>query len=440
MSIRVMNLCFILLFVAAARGLAQPDLTIVVPKSDSTIAVRIVEYPVPRADFPVTAVVSLVGSNGRDIILGQIGPPKLDSKAPDDCNILTFVVPPSSAAQSLELTLRAENGKPNLFAWTEHESKYRELRLGNRPVLRYMCEPLDRSSPERIDETYKAYHHLFDPRGADVVTKGPGGLYPHHRGLSYGFNRISYGDKQADVWHCKDGEFQAHVKVVSEDVGAIYGRHQVQIDWHGQDGAVFASEIREMTAYNVASPLTLPSPPEAGGEGTSQVACAGILIEFRSRLTTTQPKVRLDGEPQHAGFQFRAAQYVPDKTAKLTYYLRPDGNDEPGNFRNWSNQPNETEINLKHFDLPWNALSFVLADDKRLTCCYLDHHDNPKPARFSERDYGRFGSYFEYELTPDKPLDLQYRIWLQDGEMSVEQATSLSRDFNEPVEATLALK
>ncbi len=419
MSIRVMNLCFVVLFVATARGLAQPELTIVVPKSDSAIAPWVIEYPVPRAKFPVTAVVRLVGSNGRDFILGQIGPPKLDSKARDDCNILTLVVPPSSAAESLELTLRAENRKPDLFAWTEHESKYSDLRLGNRSVLRYMCEPLDRSSPERIEETYKAYHHLYDPRGADVVTKGPGGLYPHHRGLSFGFNKISYGDKQADVWHCKDGEYQAHVKVVSEDVGAVYGRHQVQIDWHGQDGTVFASEIREMTAYNI--------------EG-------GNLIEFRSRLTTTLPQVRLDGDPQHAGFQFRASQYVPDKTAKLTYYIRPDGDDEIGNFRNWSNQPNETEINLKHVDLPWNALSFVLADEKRLTCCYLDHHDNPKPARFSERDYGRFGSYFEYELTPDHPLQVQYRLWLQDGDMTVDKANALSRDFNQPVQATPASK
>jgi len=39
---------------------------------------------------------------------------------------------------------------------------------------------------------------------------------------------------------------------------------------------------------------------------------------------------------------------------------------------------------------------------------------NPKEARFSERDYGRFGSYFEYDLDEGKPLTVNYRLWLQE--------------------------
>ena len=45
------------------------------------------------------------------------------------------------------------------------------------------------------------------------------------------------------------------------------------------------SEKRELTVYN------LPG---------------GKLIEFDSLLTTPLDKVRLDGDPQHAGFHFRA--------------------------------------------------------------------------------------------------------------------------------------
>ena len=82
----------------------------------------------------------------------------------------------------------------------------------------------------------------------------------------------------------------------------------------------------------------------------------------------------------------------------------------------------------KHINLPWNAQSFVV-QDQRFTCCYLDRPDNPKPARFSERDYGRFGSYFEYDLTEDNPLELNYRIWLQNGEMTVEQVNEIHRAF-----------
>jgi hypothetical protein len=87
-------------------------------------------------------------------------------------------------------------------------------------------------------------------------------------------------------------------------------------------------------------------------------------------------------------------------------------------------------------NLPWNAMSFTLGD-QRYTAVYLDHPDNPKPARHSERDYGRFGSYFEYRLTDDRPLALNYRVWLQQGELTGEQAEALSRAFVEPPEVVV---
>ena len=70
--------------------------------------------------------------------------------------------------------------------------------------------------------------------------------------------------------------------------------------------------------------------------------------------------------------------------------------------------------------------------NQRYTCCYLDRPQNPKEARYSERDYGRFGSYFEYQLDEGKPLDVSYRIWLQEGEMTGQQVQRLANDFVEP--------
>ena len=58
---------------------------------------------------------------------------------------------------------------------------------------------------------------------------------------------------------------------------------------------------------------------------------------------------------------------------------------------------------------------------------YLDHPDNPKPARSSERDYGRFGSYFVADVTKDKPLKVKYRLWIQPGEMTVEQCEAAAK-------------
>ena len=117
--------------------------------------------------------------------------------------------------------------------------------------------------------------------------------------------------------------------------------------------------------------------------------------------------VRLDGDPQHAGFHFRANMEV-SKTNKETYYVRPDGRGKPGETRNWDAKGKDP----KTVNLPWDACSFVVGG-KRYTVLRISHPDNPKEARGSERDYGRFGDYFEYDLTPKTPLKLKYRVWAQ---------------------------
>jgi hypothetical protein len=326
---------------------------------------------------------------------------------------LHFVVPmlTAGATAAFDVALSTETRDDyDSFTWDVDSGKTATLSHSNRNVLKYMFERVDNSSEERRMETYKVFHHVFEPNGQFLVTKGPGGLYPHHRGLFFGFNRISYGvDQKADIWHCRNGESQIHTGFLRSESGSVLGRHKVAIDWNGQDGKAFAKEQRELTAYNVQG---------------------GTLIEFASILKPTVDSVRLDGDPQHAGFQFRGSQYIAEIAKDKTYYVRPDGKDEPGSYRNWKNAGDS------HANLPWNAQSFVV-NDQRFTCCYLDRPENPKEARFSERDYGRFGSYFEYDLTPENPLRLNYRIWLQKGEMTVDQVSSYHATFVEPPTVTI---
>ena len=95
--------------------------------------------------------------------------------------------------------------------------------------------------------------------------------------------------------------------------------------------------------------------------------------------------------------------------------------------RNWDAKgKNEKTVNL-----PWNACSFVTGS-KRYTVLRINHPDNPKETRGSERDYGRFGDYFEYDLTPKTPLKLKYRVWVQEGEMTVEQCNAMAAAFATP--------
>jgi len=82
-------------------------------------------------------------------------------------------------------------------------------------------------------------------------------------------------------------------------------------------------------------------------------------------------------------------------------------------------------------------MSFVVGG-RRYTVAYLDNKNNPKESRGSERAYGRIGSYFVADLTDtQKPLDVDYRLWIQAGEMTVDGCAALDGDFDDPPIVTL---
>jgi len=176
------------------------------------------------------------------------------------------------------------------------------------------------------------------------------------------------------------------------------------IDWVGDDGQVFATEERTMRfSYPVKD----------------------LVVGFESKLTPTVPSLRLDGDPQHAGFHFRAHNDIHDVSPNATYYIRPvSGTGQPGIAINWTPKTDNEQTR----DLPWKGMC-ILLDNKFFTVAYLDHPGNPKPARASERQYGRFGTYFATDVIPEKPLTVRYRLVIRQGEMTVEEIAKLSEDF-----------
>jgi hypothetical protein len=46
---------------------------------------------------------------------------------------------------------------------------------------------------------------------------------------------------------------------------------------------------------------------------------------------------------------------------------------------------------------------------------YFEDPSLPKPSRFSERPYGRFGAYFKTTLMPEHPLAMHYRLIVTAG-------------------------
>ncbi len=106
----------------------------------------------------------------------------------------------------------------------------------------------------------------------------------------------------------------------------------------------------------------------------------------------------LGGDPEHSGVQYRPANEL-DST-KTVYFL-----------------PKEHPNAHKDLDYPWLGETYFL-NGKKYSVVDLNHPANPKKTRFSAyRDYGRFGAYPAATVTKVKPLELNYRFIVLDGEM-----------------------
>jgi|SRR5579864_5745695 len=372
----------------------------------------IVALPLPEKTEVPKAVI--VGS--QDLLYpAQVVPAGAPGAQAKQAHVLVKL-PTLKAGEMMVLKVKPERVDGSAMKWKFDDARPTELwrteASRDLHMATFMGAPFDpaltpKGKQPLENPTIKPYHHVFDPAtGAVQLTNGPTGQYPHHRGVFYGFNKISYNGKQADTWHCRTGESTVAGEKQLAQVGTMFALHRLPVTWNGQDGKPFAEENRQLLFMPFAN---------------------GTMIDFTSVLTTSLPEgVKLDGDPQHAGFHFRANSAM-EKDTKNTYFLRPDGKGELGVEKNWEAKTKKGPVNL-----PWDAMSFML-EGKRYTVLYLDHPSNPKEARQSERCYGRIGTYFEYQLTPQKPLVVHYRLWIQEGEMTVEQCEALSKAFTTEV-------
>ena len=183
----------------------------------------------------------------------------------------------------------------------------------------------DKSTPQRREETYKPYLHVFDAEGQQPITKGPGGLFTHHRGIFIGWKKIKFGDKTYDRWHMKGGEI-VHQKFLAQKATADEATFTSLTHWNEPDGQAFLVEERTMTFHRG---------PDSGR----------LMIDFHTKLTAPRGDVTLDGDPEHAGVQYRPANEVD---GKQTVYIFPKEN---ANCH-------------KDLDYPWLGETYVLSGKK----------------------------------------------------------------------------
>jgi hypothetical protein len=127
-----------------------------------------------------------------------------------------------------------------------------------------------------------------------------------------------------------------------------------------------------------------------------------VIVDFETELKAVRGDVYLDGDPEHAGMQYRPHTDVAAGPAegKAKYLFHADGIDPK-----------------KDKDLPWVFLKHEL-DGKPYIIQHMNHPSNPKGTVYSAyRDYGRFGAFFKETVKKGETLKLRYRMWIGRGEL-----------------------
>jgi len=263
------------------------------------------------------------------------------------------------------------------FELRNKEGEFVDVVFAGKVIARYMYA-YDPSTPQRLQETYKPYLHIIDPQTNSPITKGAGGLHPHHRGIFVGWSRTIIDGKPLDFWGMR-GTHQLHLKwtkLESKDDEAVIG---ALIVWRDSTNKTVIEEERLMRFIR---------PPEG----------AIAVVDLTTTIKPSIGDVRLDGDPEHAGVQFRAANEI---VPKETVFIFPRENANP-------------KVDT---DYPWVAMSYTVFG-KRYTVIHMNHPDNPKGTIYSAyRDYGRFGAFVRRDVKLNESFTLKYRIAVFYGDL-----------------------
>lgn len=268
------------------------------------------------------------------------------------------------------------------FSAKLQQGQYVDVFQDGRRAIRYVIA----WDADRYKETCKPFLHVFDAEGASPITNGTNAKqYPHHRGIFIGWTRLGFDGKRYGFWGMGGGVHQKHVKMLATNLAPGGALLASLVHWNLADGKKVIEEERTQ----VLLPGTKPTL---------------ALIDFTSRLTAVAGDVILDGDPEHAGVQYRPHDEVDRKATR--YLFHADG---------------VTPGRGKDTDMPWVAEQYTL-HGKTYNVQHMSHPGNPKGAEWSAyRDYGRFGPWFKKEVKKGETLTIRYRFRVTEGEM-------LSRD------------
>ncbi len=231
----------------------------------------------------------------------------------------------------------------------------------------------------------KTYLHVYDEQGNQLTMSGLDadgntlGLFPHHRGIFIGWNRIQTDLGVDDLWGMGQGG-----RIELADYEAEVGDHGVAlgatVHWRsrhaGDDENLILVENRRLT-------VTRPD--------------RRTIVDFDTTLTAERDVI-LGGDLQHAGVHYRAHHTVADRADETAYLWEPTGLEDHGG-------------RLISDDFEWVLFVYPKGDNWYLAT-QLNAPTNPTE-ELSWRDYGRFGFFHKDELDAGQSRDLSYRFLVE---------------------------
>ena len=300
------------------------------------------------------------------------------------CWLLPETNPEKSIRWKAEFYKKATSEQPE-FEWKDSGENL-DLLFGDKKVFRYCYEMDDHfKKGETLTAKNRVFYHIYDLDGKDFITNGPEeGVWSHHRGIMIGWRDIGFKEQELSFWGMEDLTVQKHISFIEKSSGPVSAKVEALIHWNDSTGTTIIEEKRTAMIYRQAEP-------------------AIMMLDFISVLKAVNGPVKLDGNAEHGGVQYRAHNDVAEGiegSKKPVYYFHKDRIDP-----------------TKDFNLPWVGMTYGLRN-KMYSVLDLNHSDNPEPVIWSAyRDYGRFGPFFVHELDNNETLEIKYRFLISEDEM-----------------------
>lgn len=227
----------------------------------------------------------------------------------------------------------------------------------------------------------KPYLHVFGAEG-ELLTNGgldskgeTTGRYPHHRGIFIGW-KIASELGTYDLWHMNNGGRIGVTRIEKGECNSTSATFVADTGWHAGKSDSNGSDV--LLTERRTLRFSRPDPK-------------ATQIDVVFRLTPVRD-VSFQGDLQHSGVHFRAANEVAERADETSYIYEPE--------------------KVKGNDLKWCRLIFPIGK-RWYSATEMNSPANPVE-ELSMRDYGRFGYFFKRTLKKGEPLELNYRFIVEE--------------------------